>query len=162
MRFAVLASAFLAACSPATAPAPPAAEAAPVDPGVKQHAGAYYSDFIRLPHMERFAPENLALDPAALARFQSAMQVESPAPLATGGGSQALVFEGCRAHACPDAVAVLAIDTATGEVFAGVRDEKGETVLRPNERLEALLDATSPTQTWTNPVLWEGPIPAAQ
>ncbi|HWA01478.1 MAG TPA: hypothetical protein VG841_14295 [Caulobacterales bacterium] len=151
----------LVACGPAAAPGPATAAATPADAlDLKPYAGAYYADFVSAPHMERFAPENLGLDGEALARFQNAMQVQSPAPLAAGGGSQALVFQGCRAHACPEAVAVLAVDAATGSVFVGVRDEKGQTVLKGDDRLEALLDATSPTQRWSDPVSWEGPPPA--
>ena len=154
----------LAACNPAVAPGPRAADAAvrKADAGVRQHAGQYYDDFIKQPGMQRFAPEALGLAPAALKRFQDAMQVEIPAPLASGGGTDALVFEGCRAHACPDAVAVLAIDASTGDVFVGVRDEQGETVLKASDRLEALLDATSPSQRWSDPVAWSGPPPAAR
>ncbi|MES1157114.1 MAG: hypothetical protein ABUL73_04960 [Alphaproteobacteria bacterium] len=161
---ALLVMAPLAACNQAVAPAPAAAsaKAAAPDAGVRRYAGSYYDDFIKQPGMQRFAPEQLGLNPAQLKRFQDAMQVETPAPLASGGGAEALVFEGCRQHDCPTAVAVLAIDAATGEVFVGVRDEQGEAVLKANDRLEALLDATSPSQHWDDPLQWNGPPPAAQ
>jgi hypothetical protein len=73
--------------------------------------------------------------------------------LVRGGGAEALVFRGCAAAGCEEGAAVVAIDAATGAVFAAVRDAAGAEVLTPNDRIEALLRLNSPTRRWDDPML---------
>lgn len=72
--------------------------------------------------------------------------------LISGGGSQAVVFSGCAPSGCLEGLSVVAVDTQTGEAFIGVSDMAGQERLVENDRLEALLRLTSPSQTWDDPV----------
>jgi hypothetical protein len=65
---------------------------------------------------------------------------------------EALVFAGCVAHECGDTAGVLAIELSSGATFAGVRDEGGQTALKTNVRLQKLLEDTSPSHDWSNPL----------
>ncbi|MGE3250170.1 MAG: hypothetical protein AB7J28_14190 [Hyphomonadaceae bacterium] len=154
-------AAALAACGqqqPAekTASVQPAAslppQVAPVTSALRAQDGVYYMDFVRASGMERFAIEQLGLPQDQAARFSRSMDVQTPSRIVTSNGVEALVFVGCMAHNCPNGTSVIAIDTATGDLFAGVKDEEGETILRPNARLQMLLTQTSPTQAWSDPV----------
>ena len=102
--------------------------------------------------MERYAITALGLSDAEQARFAHAMTNQAPAVLTSGGGSEALVFSGCAPSGCLEGLSVVAIDVATGEAFVGVSDMTGAAELSPNDRLEALLRLTSPSQTWDDPV----------
>jgi len=79
------------------------------------------------------------------------MAVPTVGRLEDGGGAQALVFRGCAEAGCADGRAVVAIDTASGAVFAAVRDAAGAEVLTSNDRVEALLRLNSPTRAWDDP-----------
>ena len=156
---AVVALILLASCGQ-RAPADQAAEVTPaaapapensVADALRPQANAYYADFVRAPGMERFAIDRLGLGAEAAARLTRNMDVQTPGALIAANGVEALVFFGCMAHNCANAAGVLAIDTATGDVFAGVRDEAGEVILKPNARLQMLLTQTSPTQSWADP-----------
>ena len=151
----------LGACTPPASPPPPTPAAPSVDLGLRAHAGSYYADFIKAPGMARFTPEALNLSVADRARLDRDMGVQAPAPIASGGGSEALVFEGCIAHDCPNGVGVVAIDVVSGSVFVGVHDAEGTTVLLPDDKIQALLEATSPSHRWDDPVTWTGPLPGS-
>jgi hypothetical protein len=130
---------------------PGSAEAAPVARPVadlSSYSGRPYADFVAA-HQDRFAPEALGLAALDGGRLQHAM-VASSGALLQGGGAEAMVFRGCAMNGCSDAVAVVAIDQATGGAFVGVRDAAGKHVLAPNERLEALLRLNAPTRDWVD------------
>lgn len=132
-------------------PGPGSAEAAPIAQPVADLAdyhGRSYGDFVAA-HQDRFTPEALGLAAADAGRLQHAMAASSGA-LLQGGGAEAMVFRGCATNGCSDGVAVVAIDSATGGVFVGVRDAAGKHVLAPNERLEALLRLNAPTRDWVD------------
>jgi hypothetical protein len=101
--------------------------------------------------MERYGAAALGLTAAEQERFARAMAAPAPAWIASGGGAQALVFTGCAEAGCGAGRAVLAIDTATGAAFMGVRDEGGAVELVVNDRVEALLRLASPTRNWHDP-----------
>jgi len=139
-----------------SAPAPPAAEAAPAPEPIgdlAEFGGRSFIEFVAA-HRERFDADALGLSDSDLVRLQGAMEISTGA-VQRGGGAEALVFRGCAASGCGDAVAVVAIDGATGGAFVGVRDNAGEVVLAPNERLEALLRLNAPTRDWVD----AGPAP---
>jgi hypothetical protein len=102
--------------------------------------------------MERYSPTAMGLSDAEQARFTHAMSVEAPALMTSGGGAEALVFSGCAPSGCLEGLSVVAIEVTTGEAFVGVSDMSGAAQLAPNDRLEALLRLTSPSQTWDDPV----------
>jgi hypothetical protein len=132
----------------ATAPSPPAA--APVaDPQVRGEAGSTYSDFAAALD-GRYSPDTLGLSAADRARLWRAMAT-SQSSVMTGGGAEALVFQGCAEAGCNDGLAVVAVDTTTGGAFVGVVDAGGAEVLLPNDRVEALLRLSSPTRNWRDP-----------
>lgn len=132
---------------------PPVAEPAPVtpapevDPELAAHAGETYSAFVAASGA-RYAPDLLGLNEADRDRLLRAMASERGGEVLTGGGAEALVFRGCAERGCAEGTAILAVDTATGAAFAGVRDTGGAVVLAPNDRLEALLRLNSPTRSW--------------
>jgi hypothetical protein len=80
------------------------------------------------------------------------MANQQPGLVTAGGGVQALVFSGCAPSGCLEGLSVVAIDVTTGGVFVGVSDMGGAAKLAPNDRLEALLRLTSPSQSWDDPV----------
>lgn len=79
------------------------------------------------------------------------MQVSTTSAVLSGGGAEALVFQGCPETGCTDGLAIVAIDVATGMAFVGVKDAEGAEILTPNDRVEALLRLNSPTRSWHNP-----------
>lgn len=150
----------LGGCEQRVAPAPAPAAAATADPALRTHAGSAYSDFIVLPGMERYAPSQLPISDASRVRLSRAMGLSAPSWTIEGGGSEALVFVGCAEGACESAAGIVAIDLGTGAAFAAVRDGEGRDVLAANERLEALVMATSPADRWDDPQAWaEQPDP---
>jgi hypothetical protein len=145
----------LTACGQATteklAPAPaPAAAAADLQPFV----GHSYTDLATAAETQRYAVANLGLSEEGSARFARAMSLSAPAWTVEGAGIKAFVVVGCEAGACPQAAGILAIDTETGEAYAAVRDAGGQSVLIPNDRLQALVEATSPADRWADPEAW--------
>jgi hypothetical protein len=131
----------------APGPAPAAAEAAP---DLRPHAGKTYSDFVA-DAGARYTPDALGIPAADRVRLWRGMAEATPGALLTGGGAEALVFQGCSEQGCEQGASIVAIDVATGTAFAGVRDVGGADVLAPNERVEALLRLNSPTRAWDNP-----------
>jgi hypothetical protein len=130
-------------------------QAAPVAeaiPDFRAHAGETYADFVASPGMERYSLTALGISQDEQARFSHAMSNQAVGILATGGGSEALVFSGCAPSGCLEGLSVVAINVATGEAFVGVSDMQGTATLAPNDRLEVLLRLTSPSQTWDDPV----------
>ncbi|MEZ5994513.1 MAG: hypothetical protein R3C25_02035 [Hyphomonadaceae bacterium] len=122
-------------------------------PDVRPGVGQTYADFVSHPEFERYSLHALGAGAAAQARFAHAMAARPEVGLlAEGGGAQALVFSGCAPSGCLEGLSVVAIDTQTGEVFAGVSDLNGQEKLVANDRLEALLRLTSPSQSWDDPV----------
>jgi hypothetical protein len=99
----------------------------------------------------RYSPEQLELAAADRARFWRAMANPAASDLVQGGGAEALVFRGCAETGCLEGYAVVAIDTATGAAFIGVRDAGGSEALVANERMEALLRLNSPGRAWDDP-----------
>ena len=79
------------------------------------------------------------------------MQGAASSAVLSGGGAEALVFQGCAETGCADGLAIVAIDVATGTAFVGVKDAEGAEILTPNDRIEALLRLNSPTRSWHNP-----------
>ncbi len=138
------------------APVTPSQAGQPVDPALGTHAGEIYSDFVAASGA-RYAPDQLGLTAADRARLWRAMATATGGELLTGGGAEALVFRGCAEAGCGEGAAIVAVDTATGAAFAGVRDGGGADVLAPNDRIEALLRLNSPTRNWDDPA----PAPAA-
>jgi hypothetical protein len=130
------------------APTPaPAAAAAPFDSAaLRAHAGESYAAFAATG--SQYTPDGLGLAAADRARLWRGMAAPQPAELLTGGGAEALVFKGCAETGCGDGLAIVAVDTANGGVFAAVRDVGGADVLAPNDRIEALLRLNSPTRRW--------------
>lgn len=166
-RLALAAAALLAgaACdqvgmAPETAssvPAPPV-----VDPGLRNHAGETYPAFVAGAGAA-YGPDALGLDVTDRTRLWRAMAAPEAGRLLTGGGAEALVFRGCAETGCADGAAVVALDTSSGAVFAGVRDAGGEEVLSPNDRLEALLRLNTNGRGWLDaPRVAEPVITAAQ
>jgi len=166
MRTLVLTSVFAAlltaACGerakekePETAPA--AAAAAPESEAAAQlraARGKYYFDFVKEPGMERYAAENLGLDPQSAARFSRNMDIQGVGVIASANGNEALVFSGCAESNCGGGagpLSVIAIDLQSGDAFVGVKDSEGEAVLKPVPRVQMLLTETSPTNSWANP-----------
>jgi hypothetical protein len=117
---------------------------------LRPHAGELYSNFAAA-EGARYSPDQLGLNAADRARLWRAMATPTAGQLINGGGAEALVFRGCAETSCDDGMAVVAIDTATGAAFAGVRDAGGVEVLSPNDRVEALLRLNSPTRRWDDP-----------
>ena len=151
----------LAGCGPRPAPqaeAPPMTPAAP--PDLRPHVGQSYTDLVISPDTQRYAVPNLGLTAIEQARFAQAMSLSAPAWIAEGGGEEAFIVVGCRAGACPEAAGILAIDTVTGETYAAVRDRAGRDILLANDRLEALIAATSPADRWDDPSAWDNAAPA--
>ena len=144
----------LALGPPAAEPAPavqtPVTPAAEVDPALRSHAGETYAAFVSAAGA-RYAPEGLGLAGADSDRFGRAMQRPAASAVLSGGGADALVFRGCSETGCEDALAIVAIDVATGTAFVGVKDAEGAEILAPNDRVEALLRLNSPTRNWHNP-----------
>lgn len=120
---------------------------------LRAQVGKTYTDFVQAPGMQRYAASGLGFaESSAAERFDRNMQTLFPSVVVNGNDLEALVFSGCMAHACGgESVGVLAIDLATGDAFVGVKDADGETVLKPNARLQMLLTQTSPTHAWTDP-----------
>jgi hypothetical protein len=135
----------------ASEPTPLAAPPASV-PDFRAHAGQTYAAFVSEPGMERYSLEALGLSHDEQARFTYAMANQAVGVLATGGGSEALVFSGCAPSGCLEGLSGLAIVVGSGDVFVGVSDMTGAAELAPNDRLEALLRLTSPSRTWDDPV----------
>lgn len=127
-----------------------AAAAAPLDFSAGE--GKTYAAFAAETATQRYALDALGLSANEQARFQHAMARAQPGIVAQGGGAEALVFSGCAPTGCLEGLAVVAIDTTSGDVFVGVSDMGGAEKLVPNDRLEALLRLTSPSQTWDDPV----------
>jgi hypothetical protein len=144
----------LADGQPGPGPASAAAPAAAPVADLQTYSGRSYADFVAA-HEARFSPTALGLSATDGARLQRAM-VGASGGLLEGGGAEALVFRGCAESGCADGLALVAIDVATGAVFAGVKDGAGTDVLAPNERLEALLRLNAPTRDWAD----VGPAPA--
>jgi len=140
------------------APATPLIEAPAVDPELGSHAGETYPAFVAASGT-RYTPDQLGLTAGDRARLWRAMASAGGGELLTGGGLEALVFRGCAESGCSEGAAVVAVDTATGAAFAGVRDAGGADILTPNDRLEALLRLNSPTRNWDD--LAPGPAAAA-
>jgi hypothetical protein len=134
-----------AASAPATAVPPTQAIA-----DLRPQAGTLYSDFAA-GEGARYSPQQIGLNAADRARLWRAMVIPAAGRLEQGGGAEALVFRGCVEAGCAEGASVVAIDTATGAVFAAVRDQQGTEVLAPNDRVEALLRLNSPTRAWDNP-----------
>ena len=134
----------------ASAPAAEPLAAQPVIADLRPHAGEFYSDFAAS-EGARYSPEQIGLNAADRARLWRALAVASGGRLEQGGGAEVLVFRGCAEIGCAEGRAVIAIDTATGAVFAAVRDAGGADVLAPNDRIEALLRLNSPTRAWDDP-----------
>lgn len=134
---------------PPAASAPSASPPAPIA-DIRPQAGAIYSDFA-VGAGARYSPDGMALNATDRTRLWRAMAVPSAGRLEDGGGAEALVFRGCAETGCDDGRAVVAIDTASGAVFAAVRDAAGAEVLTPNDRIEALLRLNSPTRAWDDP-----------
>jgi hypothetical protein len=132
-------------------PTPVAAEAPPPvsDLDLGAHAGETYPAFVSAAGA-RYAPDALGLTAADRARLWRAMATAGAGEVLSGGGAEALVFMGCAETGCTDGVAIVAVDTASGAAFAGVRDAGGVDILAPNDRLEALLRLNSPTRSWDN------------
>lgn len=135
----------------------PAASAPPGGPppvqviaDLRPHAGDLYPSFVTA-EGARYSPEQLGFSVIDRTRFSRSMATPSVGQLMQGGGAEALVFTGCAAAGCNEGFAIVAIDTATGTVFSGVRDGDGADVLAPNDRVEALLRLNSPTRAWDNP-----------
>lgn len=136
---------------------PPPAASIPATPvpaqaiaDLRPHAGELYSDFAAADGA-RYSPEQLGLNATDRARLWRGLTIASAGRLEQGGGAEALVFRGCAETGCEEGRAVVAIDTATGAVFAAVRDAGGAEVLAPNDRVEALLRLNSPTRAWDDP-----------
>ena len=140
--------------------APPAVVAPEPIPDFRPFAGSAYADFAGRPEFQRYGVAGLGLAPDDEARLSAAMAATTPGWIAHGGGAQALLFTGCAAGGCEAGRGVVAIDLATGGVFAGVRDAQGQTELAPNARLEALLRLSSPNRSWDNPEPAPPPAPA--
>lgn len=122
-------------------------------PDFSSYAGQSYTDFTAEPGMERYSLPELGVDGTVEAqRFNHAMANPQPGLIAGGGGAEALVFSGCAPSGCLEGLSVVAIDVGTGDVFVGVSDMGGVARLAPNDRLEALLRLTSPSQSWDDPV----------
>jgi len=121
-------------------------------PDLRPYVGESYAAFAAAPAMQRYSLDGLGLPGAEQARFRHSMTNSAPALLARGGGAEALVFSGCAPSGCLEGLSVVAVDVGTGEVFVGVSDSGGAAQLVPNDRLEALLRLTSPSQTWDDPV----------
>ena len=146
---------------------PPTAEPAPVapvrtaepvvDPDLRSHAGEGYAAFVGASG-SRYAPDALGLIGPDSDRFGRAMQASTTSAVLSGGGAEALVFQGCAETGCTDGLAIVAIDVTTGTAFVGVKDAEGAEILTPNDRIEALLRLNSPTRSWHNP---EAPPEAA-
>ena len=151
---AVLAAGACERAAPTVRPPQTLAQTA-ADPALRAHVGASYSDFIVAPGMGRYGLAELPLSEAGRARLSHAMGVNAPSWTAEGGGAEALVFVGCAVDACAEAAGIVAIDLANGAVFAAVRDGQGRDVLLGNERLEALIEATSPADRWSDPSAWD-------
>ncbi len=143
-----LAIAAASACTPAPAPTTEPPPAPVEDLGLRQHVGQRFETFTQSVGMARFAPSRLGLNEADQTRLVVDMAVTQPSVLAQGGGASALLFTGCATTGCADGMGLVAIDVASGAVFIGVRDAHGRDVLLPNDRLEALLEATSATRQW--------------
>ncbi len=143
------------ASSPAAAPAPV------VDPGLRNHAGETYAAFVA-DAGAAYGPDALGLNVTDRTRLWRAMAAPEQSRLLTGGGAEALVFHGCAETGCADGAAVVALDTATGAVFAGVRDVGGDEVLAPNDRLEALLRLNTTTRGWLGAPAPAEPAAAAE
>ena len=141
----------LALGPPQAASAPSAARGTQDVPDLRPFAGATFEEFLAQPGMEGYAPAALGLSEADAMRLEAAMARPAPAPLASGGGAEAIVFSGCAAAGCDQGRGVVAIDLETGAAFVGVRDASGETEFRPNPRVEALLRLTSPSRRWDDP-----------
>jgi len=135
---------------------PPQAASAPnqtsqAAPNLRALAGSTFPEFLSQPNMDRYAPAALGLSDAEAARLHAAMAAPSPAAVTSGGGAEAIVFSGCASDGCAQGRGVVAIDLETGAAFVAVRDGAGETEFRPNPRVEALLELTSPTRRWDDP-----------
>ena len=128
----------------------PLTPAAEVDPSLRNHAGETYPAFVSASGA-RYAPEGLGLAGVDRDRFGQAMQGAASSAVLSGGGAEALVFQGCAETGCADGLAIVAIDVATGTAFVGVKDAEGAEILTPNDRIEALLRLNSPTRSWHNP-----------
>ncbi len=139
-----------------TGPGPAEAHA---DPGLRAHEGQSYAEFSAVPELARYAPAGLGIGEAGQRRFERAMSQSAPGWIVEGGGLSALVIVGCDASACADAAAILAIDLASGEAYGAVRDASGRDVLLGNDRLQALVEATTPADRWADPEAWAGGAP---
>jgi hypothetical protein len=127
--------------------APPPVEAGPAAPDLRPLIGADYATLIAA--QPQFSAASLGFNEAEQGRFAAAMATPAaPAWIVSGGGAEAIVFTGCAQAGCGAGKAVVAIDLATGGVFAGVRDSAGADQLAPNARVEALLRLNAPNRTW--------------
>ncbi len=121
-------------------------------PDFQSHAGETYAEFSSQEAMRRYSLAGLGVAGAEADRFNHAMTHQVEGVVANGGGVQALVFSGCAPTGCLEGLSVVAVDVTTGEAFVGVSDMGGTAELVPNDRLEALLRLTSPSQSWDDPV----------
>ncbi len=137
-------------------PAQVAAEPPAPDPAIRAHAGDTYTNFVAEAGA-RYAPEAMGLAATDRTRLWRGMAIGRPGELISGGGAEALVFRGCAEPGCEEGYSVVAVDTATGGVFAGVRDVGGADVLARDERVLALLEATAETRRWDEPPAMPAP-----
>jgi hypothetical protein len=148
----------MAACDAATtanvAPAPAPATAAAPPPDLQPFVGQSYTDLITAEPTARYSAANLDMSDAARVRFARAMSLSAPAWMVEGAGTKAFIVVGCEAGACTQSAGILVIDTETGDVYAAVRDQEGRNVLINNDRLQALVEATSPADLWDDPDAW--------
>lgn len=145
---------------PATSAPAEQAAATPIA-DLRPYEGHTYAALAADPAMRRYALDSLGLSAAERSRFEYSMSRPAPGLIAGGGGTEALVFSGCAPSGCLGGLSVVAIDIRTGDVFVGVSDANGADELAPNDRLEALLRLTSPSQNWDDPIRPSGQSPAA-
>jgi hypothetical protein len=110
----------------------------------------------------RYSAANLDMSDAARARFAKAMSLSAPAWIVEAAGTKAFIVVGCEAGACAQAAGILAIDTETGDLYAAVRDETGRNVLINNDRLQAIVEATTPADRWDDPDAWADGAPTEE
>lgn len=155
----VIVAALCASACGQAAVGPQQAASAPIDrveptslPDFREFVGDTYAEFAAQPVASRYDVTALGVEAAQRARFTHSMSRAAPGLIADGGGAQALIFSGCAPTGCLEGLSVVAVDVASGEVFVGVSDAHGADELVPNDRLEALLRLTSPSNTWDDPV----------
>jgi hypothetical protein len=128
----------------------PAPSSAAANPALRAHAGDSFSNFVTQAGA-RYAPEAMGLPALDRTRLWRGMANAQAGELVSGGGAEALVFRGCATEGCADGYSIVAVDTTTGGVFIGVRDVGGSDILARDERMLALLEATSTASRWDDP-----------